>query len=72
MPPKLPVSHKNRHLVCQEEVDGPLRVTIDDATTNGWCTIDTISAREAVLRHLRFAALDMPSPVYIASPSQPN
>ncbi len=51
--PKLPVTHEDRHLLCQEEVDGSLQVIIDRATTNGWGTMETIGAMEEVLKNLR-------------------
>jgi hypothetical protein len=30
--PKYPVSQEDRHLVCQEEVDGPLQIILEQAT----------------------------------------
>lgn len=53
--PKLPVSHEDRHLLCQEEVDGSLQDILDRATTHGWGTLETISAMEEVLKNLRLA-----------------
>ena len=60
--PKLPVSHEDRHLLCQEEVDGSLQEILDRATTNGWGTFETISAMEAVLKNLRLMYADHPHP----------
>ncbi len=37
--PKYPASHEDRHLVCQEDVEGPLRMVLDLATTHGWDTM---------------------------------
>ncbi|WP_426232149.1 hypothetical protein [Pararhizobium sp. DWP3-4] len=51
--PKLPVSDKDRHLLCQEEVDGSLQDILNRATTHGWGTFETISAMEEVLKNLR-------------------
>jgi hypothetical protein len=53
--PKYPVSNEDRHLVCQEEVDGPLQMIFQEATRHGWGTLETISAMEEVLRNLRIA-----------------
>ncbi|WP_426238191.1 hypothetical protein [Pararhizobium sp. DWP1-1-3] len=60
--PKLPVTHEDRHLLCQEEVDGSLQVIIDRATTNGWGTMETIGAMEEVLKNLRIMYADNPHP----------
>lgn len=60
--PKYPVSHEDRFLACQEEVDGPLRMILDRATTNGWGTIETIGALEEVLKNLRLAYAEDPDP----------
>jgi hypothetical protein len=53
--PKFPVSHEDRHLLCQEEVDAPLQDILDQATTHGWGTLEAISAMEEVLKNLRLA-----------------
>lgn len=53
--PKYPVSNEDRHLVCQEEVDGPLQTILQEATRHGWGTLETISAMKEVLRNLRIA-----------------
>ncbi len=60
--PKYPVSHEDRHLACQEEVDGALQIILDEATTHGWGTIETISAMEEVLRNMRIAYAEEPDP----------
>ncbi|WP_426229278.1 hypothetical protein [Pararhizobium sp. DWP3-4] len=60
--PKLPVSHEDRHLLCQEEVDGSLQDIINRATTNGWGTMETIGAMEEVLKNLRIIYADHPHP----------
>jgi hypothetical protein len=60
--PKYPVSHEDRHLVCQEEVEGPLRVIIDQANMHGWGTLETITAIEEVMKHLRLAYAEDPDP----------
>jgi hypothetical protein len=60
--PKYPVSHEDRHLACQEEVDGPLQIILERATTHGWGTFETISAMEEVLMHLRLMYADHPHP----------
>jgi len=60
--PKYPVSHEDRHLVCQEEVAGPLQIMLDLATTHGWGTIETITAMEVVLKNLRLAYAEDPDP----------
>lgn len=59
--PKYPVSHEDRHLVCQEEVAGPLQIMLDLATTHGWGTIETITAI-VVLKNLRLAYAEDPDP----------
>jgi hypothetical protein len=41
-----------------EEVDGPLRMILDQATTHGWGTLETIAAMEEVLKHLRIACAE--------------
>ena len=53
--PRFPVSHDDRYLLCQEEVDGPLQAILEQATTHGWGTLETISAMEEVLKNLRIA-----------------
>jgi hypothetical protein len=60
--PNTPVSHEDRHLACQEEVDGPLQMILDEATTHGWGTIETISAMEEVLKNMRIAYAEDPDP----------
>jgi hypothetical protein len=60
--PKYPVSHEDRHLACQEEVDGALQMILDEATTHGWGTIETISAMEEVLQNMRIAYAEDPDP----------
>jgi hypothetical protein len=40
--PKYPVSHEDGHLVCQEEVEGPLKVIIDQAKMHGRGTLELI------------------------------
>ncbi|KQY20210.1 hypothetical protein [Rhizobium sp. Root483D2] len=60
--PKYPVSHEDRHLVCQEEVEGPLKVIIDQANMHGWGTLEVISAIEDVIKHLRLAYAEDPDP----------
>ncbi|WP_426124520.1 hypothetical protein [Pararhizobium sp. PWRC1-1] len=60
--PKYPVSHEDRLLVCQEEVEGPVQVIIDRANMHGWTTLETITAMEEVLRNLRIAYDDDPAP----------
>lgn len=60
--PKFPVTHEDRHLVSQEEVEGPLKVIIDKAHMRGWTTIETISALEEVLKNLRLAYDKDPDP----------
>ncbi len=60
--PKYPVSHEDRHLACQEEVDGPLQMILDEATTHGWGTVETISAMEEVLKNMRIAYAEDPDP----------
>jgi hypothetical protein len=60
--PKLSVSHKDRHLLCQEEVDGSLQDLLDRATTHGCGTLETITAMEEVLKNLRIAYADHPHP----------
>ena len=67
--PKYPVSHEDRHLVCQEEVDGPLRMILDLATTHGWGTIETITAMEEVLKNIRIAYDEDPDPAEDAPPT---
>lgn len=58
--PKYPASHEDRHLVCQEDVEGLLRMVLDLATTHGWDTIETITAMEKVLKNLRLAHAEDP------------
>jgi hypothetical protein len=53
--PKLPASHEDRHLLCQEEVDAPLQDILERATMHGWGTLEAISAMEEVLKNLRLA-----------------
>jgi hypothetical protein len=60
--PKYPVSHEDRSFACQEEVDGPLQMIMDEATTHGWGTIETISAMEEVLQNMRIAYTEDPDP----------
>lgn len=60
--PKYPVSREDRSLACQEEVDGPLQMIMDEATTHGWGTIETISAMEEVLQNMRIAYTEDPDP----------
>ncbi|WP_276121865.1 hypothetical protein [Pararhizobium qamdonense] len=60
--PKYPVSHEDRHFVCQEEVEGPLKVIIDQANMHGWGTLEVISAIEEVMKHLRLAYAEHPDP----------
>ncbi|WP_426130233.1 hypothetical protein [Pararhizobium sp. PWRC1-1] len=60
--PKYPVSHEDRNLACQEEVDGPLQIILDQANTHGWGTIETISAMEEVLKNMRIAYAEHPDP----------
>jgi hypothetical protein len=60
--PKNPVSHEDRLLACQEEVDGPLQLILEKATTRGWGTFEAISAMEEVLKHLRLMYADHPHP----------
>ncbi|KQV32889.1 hypothetical protein [Rhizobium sp. Root1204] len=60
--PKFPASHEDRHLLCQEEVDGPLQDILDQATTHGWGTLETISAMEEVLKNMRIAYAEDPDP----------
>ena len=60
--PSLPVSHEDRHLASREAVEGPLQELLDEATTNGWGTIEIISAMEDVLRSLRIAYAEDPEP----------
>ncbi|WP_426231978.1 hypothetical protein [Pararhizobium sp. DWP3-4] len=60
--PKYPVSHEDRHLLCQEEVEGSLQDILDRATTHGWGTIETINAMEEVLKNLRIMYTDHPNP----------
>lgn len=60
--PKYPVSHEDRHLACQEEVDGPLQMILDRATTRGWGTIETITAMEKVLKNMRLVYAEDPDP----------
>ena len=59
--PKYPISHEDRLLACQEEVEGPVQVIIDRANMHGWTTLETITAMEEVLRNLRIA-YDEPDP----------
>jgi len=56
------VSHEDRHLACQEEVEGPIQVIIDQANMHGWTTIEAITAIEEVLKRLRTANHDDPDP----------
>jgi hypothetical protein len=58
---KHPVSHEDRHISCQEAVDGPIQAIIDRACTQGWGTIETISAMEEVLKNLRTAYAEDPN-----------
>jgi hypothetical protein len=60
--PKLPVSDDDRHLLCQEEVDGSMQDILDRATTHGWGTFETISAMEEVLKNMRIMYADHPHP----------
>lgn len=60
--PKYAVSHEDRPLACQEEVDGALQKILDEATTHGWGTIETISAMEEVLQNMRIAYAEDPDP----------
>jgi hypothetical protein len=60
--PKLPVSHEDRRLLCQEEVDGSMQDILDRATSHGWGTFETISAMEEVLKNLRIMYADHPHP----------
>ena len=46
---KYPVSNKDRHLVCQEEVDGPLQMILEEATA----TAGKRLKQSEVLRNLR-------------------
>ena len=61
--PKYPVSHEDRHVVCQEEVEGPIQVIIDQANMHGWTTLETITAMEEVLTNIRIAYDEDPDPV---------
>ncbi|MDW5312988.1 hypothetical protein [Rhizobium sp. PL01] len=56
------VSHPDRALACQEAIELHVQQVIDDATTHGWGAIETISAMEEVLRHLRLAYAEDPDP----------
>lgn len=60
--PKVPVSHDDRHLLCQEEVDGSLQDILDRAASHGWGTFETISAMEEVLKNLRIMYAGHPHP----------
>jgi hypothetical protein len=60
--PNLPVSHEDRPLASREAVQGPLQEILDAATTNGWGTIEIISAMEEVLQSLRTAYAEAPDP----------
>lgn len=60
--PKFPVTHADRHLACQEEVDGPLQMILEKATIHGWGTFETIAAMEEVLKNLRLMYADHPHP----------
>jgi hypothetical protein len=51
--PKPPVSHEDRHLLCQEELDGSMQDILNRATTHGWGTLEAITAMEEVLKNLR-------------------
>ena len=67
--PKYPVSHEDRHLVCQEEVEGPIQVIIDRANMHGWTTLETIAAMEEVLKNIRIAYDEDPDPAEDAPPT---
>ncbi|CAN7672160.1 hypothetical protein LJR098_002092 [Rhizobium sp. LjRoot98] len=60
--PKFPASNEDRHLLCPEEVDGPLQDILDQANTHGWATLEAISAMEEVLKNLRIAYAEDPDP----------
>lgn len=59
---KHPVTHKDRPLSRHEEVNGPLQMLPDRATTNGWGALEIISAMEQVLKNLRLAYAERPDP----------
>ncbi len=46
-------SHPDPNVACQQAVEGPLQEILADAKTKGWGTIETLSAMEEVLKHLR-------------------
>lgn len=60
--PRYSGSHPDRDLNCQEAVEPELQHIIADATTNGWGTIETISAIEEVMKNLRVAYAEDPDP----------
>lgn len=60
--PNYPVSHPDRALACQEAVELDLLRMIEEANTNGWGTIETITAIEEVMKNLRLAYAEDPDP----------
>lgn len=58
--PKYEITHPDRTLSCQEEIEPCIQRMIDQMTAHGWGTIETISAMKKVLRNLRFAFAEDP------------
>jgi hypothetical protein len=60
--PDYAVSHPDRTFACEEAVEPELQRILADANTHGWGTMETISAMEEVLKHLRVAYAEDPDP----------
>ncbi|MCV9997312.1 hypothetical protein OE766_03550 [Pararhizobium sp. YC-54] len=60
--PRYSGSHPDRDLNCQEAVEPELQRIINDATTHGWATIETINAIEEVVKNFRVAYAEDPDP----------
>jgi hypothetical protein len=60
--PDYAIIHPDRYLACEKAVEPELQRILADANTHGWGRIETISAMEEVLKHLRIGYAEDPDP----------
>lgn len=60
--PHVSVTHPDRTASCLEAIEPDLARIVDEATTQGWGTIETISAIEQIMKNFRLAYDADPDP----------
>ncbi len=67
--PKICEYHPDRHLQCQECIEGVMQEILAEATRKGWESVETVQAMQEVLMRLRLAfagGLDPEDPLNLA------